>query len=200
MTSDRFSKTLYAVALAALFGFYGATTIAAEQTTESPVTTGEITNENLVSATATVEAVDMKTRELTLKDEEGKEFNVTVGPEVKNLAQVEVGDQVLVDYYQALTLQLNKENVENGNTSEFALFSAAPGSKPALAGAHKVNITAEVTDVDNENNTVTLKGPKRTVQLPIEDPDVLAKLKVGDKIHATYTEALAVSVEPAQKQ
>jgi len=195
MTSNRFSKTLYAAAMAALFGLYGGTTIAAEQTTTEP-----ITKERLVTASATVKAVDMKTRELTLKDPDGNEFNVTAGPEVKNLAQVKVGDQVLVGYYQSLTLQLNKEIVEKGNASEFALFTAEPGSKPAAAGTHEVNVTAEVTGIDHENNTVTLKGPERTVQLPIEDPDVLAKLKVGDKIHATYTEALAVSVEPAPKQ
>jgi Cu/Ag efflux protein CusF len=201
MTSNHISKALYAVAAATLFGFYGAIAVAAEQTTESSPAKGEVTAQQLTTATATVEAVDMKSRVLTLKDSEGQEFEVTAGDKVKNLQQVKVGDQVQVDYYQALTLQLNKMTTdENGETSEFALFTAEPGTKPAGAAVQKMTVTAEVTKIDHDNQTVTLKGPKRTVQLPIENPDVLAKLKVGDKVSATYTQALAAAIEPAPKQ
>src|SRR5512135_1538941 len=46
------------------------------------------------SVTATVEAIDQKTREVTLKGPKGNTITFTAGPEVKNLAQVQKGDQV----------------------------------------------------------------------------------------------------------
>jgi Cu/Ag efflux protein CusF len=44
-----------------------------------------------------------------------------------------------------------------------------------------------------------LKGPNRTVDLTVNDPAQLALIKVGDKINAVYTQAVAVDVKPAAK-
>ena len=63
--------------------------------------------ESLVTATATVEAVDQTTRQVTLRDNaDGSSFTVTAGPEVRNLDQIAAGDQVQIDYYQALTVDM----------------------------------------------------------------------------------------------
>jgi hypothetical protein len=43
-----------------------------------------------------------------------------------------------------------------------------------------------------------LRGPKRTVDLRVRDPKQIKLVKVGDQVEATYTEAVAVSVEPAK--
>jgi Cu/Ag efflux protein CusF len=47
---------------------------------------------------------------------------------------------------------------------------------------------------------VKLKGPKRTVDLKVRDPSQLKLIKVGDQIEATFTEAIAIAVEPAPKK
>ena len=52
--------------------------------------------------------------------------------------------------------------------------------------------------VNPEAKTVTLKGPERTVDLTINDPDQLARVKVGDRIEAVYIEATAVAVSAAE--
>ena len=60
------------------------------------------TQETLLTASATVEAVNQTTRAVQLRDNAGGGvFTVQAGPEVRNLAQLEAGDQVNVDYYQA---------------------------------------------------------------------------------------------------
>jgi ASC-1-like (ASCH) protein len=46
---------------------------------------------------------------------------------------------------------------------------------------------------------VTVKGPQRTVELKVRDPEQLKLVAVGDQIQATFTEALAVAVTPASK-
>ena len=46
---------------------------------------------------------------------------------------------------------------------------------------------------------MTLKGPQRTVDLVVKDPEQFKLIAKGDQVEATYTQALALAVEPAQK-
>jgi hypothetical protein len=43
---------------------------------------------------------------------------------------------------------------------------------------------------------VTLRGPKRTVDVKVRDPEQFKLIAKGDQIEATYTEAIAVAVTP----
>ena len=40
-----------------------------------------------------------------------------------------------------------------------------------------------------------MRGPQRTVDLKVRDPQQFALIKVGDQVEATFTEAVAVAVE-----
>ncbi len=153
-----------------------------------------------VRAQAVVSAIDATTRTVTLKTHSGKEFEVVCGPEVKNFDQLKVGDKVNVRYAQALTLELKKVGAPTGETGATAAAAAAPvGAKPAAAVGTQVKVVADVTAVNHKTRMVTLKGPQgNTVDLKV-DPSQLKLVKVGDKVEATYTEALAVSVEEAKK-
>ena len=61
-----------------------------------------------VDVTATITAIDAASRAITVKGPQGKEVTVTAGPEVKNFAQLKVGDKVDLTYAEALTLELKK--------------------------------------------------------------------------------------------
>ena len=76
---------------------------------------------------------------------------------------------------------------------------AAAGAKPGGVVAEQIKVTADVIAVDTKTHMVTLKGPNQTVDLYVDDPAQLKLIKVGDQIEAVYTQALAVSVEPAQE-
>ena len=54
--------------------------------------------------------------------------------------------------------------------------------------------------MDSSTQTVTLKGPKQTVDLKVRDPAQFKLINIGDQVEANYTEALAVTVEPAAKK
>jgi hypothetical protein len=60
-----------------------------------------------------------------------------------------------------------------------------------------VDVSATVQTIDRSKCTVTLKGPDGKSLTPKVDPSVKAfdTLKVGDSIHARYTEAVAISAE-----
>ena len=149
---------------------------------------------------ATVEAVDAAKREITLKGPKGKVVPLSVSPDVRNLEQVKVGDQVAVTYIEALSLTLMKEGKAlRATTTKTDGVRAPEGAKPGGAVAEHVKVTADVTAVDRKTHMVTLKGPKQEVDLHVADPAQLKLIKVGDQIEAEYTQALAITVEPAKK-
>jgi Cu/Ag efflux protein CusF len=148
---------------------------------------------------ATITAIDAVTRGVTLKGPQGNEFEVTAGPEVKNFAQMKVGDRVDVEYIEALTLELKKGGgMPVARTEKAGAAGAKPGDKPAGVIGKQVTVVADVIAVDKDKGLVTVKGPKRTMDLKVRDPAQLALIAKGDQVQATYTEALAISVNPSK--
>jgi Cu/Ag efflux protein CusF len=151
-----------------------------------------------VKATATITAIDAATRAVTLKGPKGNEVVVTAGPEVKNFAQMKVGDQVDVEYVESLALELKKGGgAPVAATAKAGAAAAKPGERPAGMIGQQVTVVADVIDVNAETQVVTLKGPKRTVELKVRDPEQFKLVKKGDQVQATYTEAVAIAVTPA---
>ncbi len=188
--------------VAVLFGLsMSGLVFAAEQApaAEKPLS---VKKEQVVTATATVEAIDLQKRVVTLKGKKGNVFDVTVGEEARNLPQVKVGDQVVVKYYESIALRLVKpgEGVAGVQETE-ALARAKQGEKPRGAVGRQVTLTATITAIDKKKQMVTLKGPEgKSVTVKAEHPENLKKVKVGDEVEITYTEALAISVEKAKKK
>lgn len=159
---------------------------------------GKVTVAATVKVTGTVEAIDKKTREVTLKGPKGNLSTMVAGPDVRNFDQVKVGDVVSVGYLEALSLTLKKGGKElRGKTETTDGARAAAGEKPAGIVGRQIEVTADVIAVDTKTQLVTLKGPKQTVDLKVPDPEQLKLIKVGDQIQAVYTQAVALSVEPA---
>jgi hypothetical protein len=152
-----------------------------------------------IKMTATITAIDKASRDVTLKGPQGNEVVVTAGPEVKNFDQMKVGDKVNIEYVEALALELKKGGgmpVARSDTAGGG--SAKPGEKPAGAAGRQVTVVADVVAVDPKTQRVTLKGPQRTVDLRIPDPEQFKLIAKGDQVQATYTQAAAISVEPAK--
>lgn len=161
---------------------------------------GSVSAAQTVRITATITKIDPATREITLKGPKGNEIVVVAGEQVKNFAQMKVGEQVNADYLEALTLDLKKGGgMKVARTEDAGMKSAAPGSKPGAIAARQVTVVADVIDVDAARQVVTLKGPQRTVELHVRDPEQFKMIAKGDQVQATYTEAVAVAVEPAKK-
>ena len=155
----------------------------------------------VVKLTAAITAIDKATRDVTLKGPQGNEVTLTAGPEVKNFDQMKVGDQVNVEYVQALTLELKKGGgLVVARTEQKGAAAAKPGEKPAGAAGRQVTIVADVIGTDPAKQTITLKGPKQTVEMRIPDPEQFKRIAKGDQVEATYTQALAIAVAPAAKK
>jgi hypothetical protein len=155
-----------------------------------------------VKVSAKVVAIDKATRTVTLKGPNGNAVDVVAGDDVKNFDQIKVGDFVVVNFVQALSLELQKTKGGAGGISEkSAMATAKPGERPAAAAAHQVTAIAKVTAVNKKAKTITLKGPRgNSVTLDVQNPDQFKVVKVGDEVLVNYTEAVAISVEPAPKK
>lgn len=189
--------TAVAATLAALTGSAGAQAPTGSATVAASKP-GQVALADAVQVAATVQAVDKAKRLVTLQGPEGNVFIVQAGPDVKNFDQIKVGDQVVARYIEALTLTLKKgtgavrERIEREDA-----VAAKPGERPGAAAGRQVTVIADVVGVDAKRQTVRLRGPQRIVDLKVRDPEQFKLIKVGDQVEATFTEAIALAVEPA---
>jgi Cu/Ag efflux protein CusF len=83
-----------------------------------------------------------------------------------------------------------------GSSSAPLVAQASPqAAKPKAQEAAVVTVRGTVEGIDKEKQTVTLKGPKRTLTLQVRDPKKLEAIKVGDPVVAKYYEAIAFEVK-----
>jgi hypothetical protein len=152
---------------------------------------------NAVQVTAVVTRIDQRSRVVTLKMSDGTEQTITVGPEVRNLAQVRRGDQVVVTYFESVVFQLLPPgSAEPGAAAVEGGGRAEPGQRPGAIGAQAITVVATVKGVDKTAPSITLELPDGNVTtLKVRDASRLDPVKVGDLLQITYSQALAVAVE-----
>ena len=158
----------------------------------------------LATVTAAVEAIDLTNREVTLKGPLGNSVTFTVDQRVKRLDEVKVGDFVRADYYVSIAAELRKptaEEKEHPLEIVQAAAKAPPGTSPAAGGLRRFKVVTTIEGLDRPTQTVTVKGPRGNyLTARVEEPSRLTKMRIGDNIVVTYTEALAISLEKAEKK
>jgi hypothetical protein len=155
-----------------------------------------------VSVRATVKAIDLNTRTVTLVGPQGNTLMLKVGEEVRNLAQVRPGNEVIARYNASVTYVLAPRGAKLPDDSvSMAGARAAPGQMPSGAVGAKVVVTATVVGVDPVAHTLQLINPAggliRSVNVVTpQGQESMKMIKVGDTITGVISEAVAVSVEP----
>lgn len=186
----KFTLSSVAVGIAAVAA------MAAAPHAQSKTITGETT-----TTTATVEAIDATTRTLTVRGPEGNLLPITVPKSMTRFAEIKVGDTITARHYDNIVIRLKP-------SGEPAVDSMSEGvtrgdANPAGTAAAQRTITATIVAIDSKIPSVTFKGEKVdwNYSSRVADRAALAKVKVGDRVDITWTEALTVSVtSPAKKQ
>jgi hypothetical protein len=169
----------------------------------APNTQGDAAATVTVSqVTATVEAVDLATRMVTLARPDGKSVVVQAGEQVRNLAQVKVGDKVTVEYYEGLAAEIAPPGAALDEVEVTGVVARSPlGERPAGAVGEAIKATVVIEYVDTLRNVVHFTGPLgKTRIVKVVQPQfraMLKTLKPGDQVTLTYFEAVAVNVRPA---
>jgi hypothetical protein len=150
----------------------------------------------------TVEAVNLETRELTLKGKVGNIFTVTADPKIKRLDEVHVGDEIVLDYSVSMAAEIRTptaEELANPYVVEEDTTKTKAGQAPGVEGYKIIQAVVTIEALDRETLTVTIKGPKgRTKEVQVKDPTVLDKLHVGDTALVVYSESFALRLEKAR--
>jgi hypothetical protein len=149
------------------------------------------------TVSATIEAIDAGSRMLSLKKPDGQHVVVRVPEEVKRFSTLKVGETISATYYENIVLV-----VRPSTTTEPPVDRASVASTPATSGARagtvatQQTITATIDAIDMKIPSITFKGPRGWVySSKVEDKAALAKVKVGDRVDITWTEALLLSVK-----
>jgi hypothetical protein len=157
--------------------------------------------ERTVVKTAIVEAIDMKTRLVSLKDKDGNLFDLKISEAVKNLPQVKVGDQVTATYYESIAFELADPGTPLQAGASESAAKAKLGERPSGAKANILSVVVNIEAIDSKKNVATLRGPEgKIVKVKILDPKKWQSAKVGDKLRVTYTEEVAVKVTKVEKK
>lgn len=152
----------------------------------------------LVTVTATVQAIDLAKREVTLKGPLGNVVTFAVDERVKRLNEVKVGDAVTADYYVSLAGELREpteEEKQHPLSAVIGTVRAPQGTSPAGGELRRLKVVATVVGLDLPTQSVTLQGPLGNyATVRARHVENLKKLRLGDTIVVTYTEALAISL------
>ena len=98
--------------------------------------------------TAKVVAIDRVDRHVTLRGPEGNDVTVEVDHAARNFDQIEIGDQVKVEYYESVALYLGKHGEKPDATAGHIVARAAKGEKPAGVAVETVDVAATVQEID----------------------------------------------------
>ncbi len=140
------------------------------------------------SVQATVDLVDQQSRIVELKRPEGFFVRLHVPETFTNWDALKVGNTVNATYYENVILKIEKSGA--------AAHAREPLTPPKTsAEAHGSPdlvriVTATITAVDTKLGNVSFSEENgRLYTARTEKPDMANKVKVGDKVDLTYTQA-----------
>jgi hypothetical protein len=150
--------------------------------------------------TARVQAISRKNRILTLKFPDEKVAKVKVGPEVKNFAEIGVGDTIKAEFRDEVEIFV----VGPGGKpawNEVQEIKPTKGVKPGTAIIRAYEYSAVVTEIDYASRRVTLKGTDGKLVKVTGKPEIrrFNEIKVGDLVVARLIEAIDIDIKPAEK-
>jgi hypothetical protein len=146
------------------------------------------------TVTASVEAIEKASRDVTVKKPDGKYEVFSVPAGIKRFDTLKIGDKITAKYYENVVLRLKAAGEKDVDK---ASVGAVP-NQDRSAGTASVQrtISATITAIDQKLPSITFTGPNGwTYSTRVQDKKALTTVKVGDKVDITWTEALIVSLD-----
>jgi hypothetical protein len=166
-------------------------------TAQADVTTRSI---KAVAVKSTLEGevmvVNTDTRLMTIRKADGSFEVLRVPPEVKRLRQVRPHNMVSLT---KLTLAVIEHQTGPGAGAVGAAASTTVDRdnrthRPSGTVADTLRLSGQVTDVNPNAGTVTIRGPRETRTFEIEDKQRIGEVKVGDGVVVTIRNVVSGEV------
>lgn len=149
-----------------------------------------------LETSAVVQTIDLESRQILLKTENGRMLTIVAGPKVRNLSQVEPGDRVKAIYYESVAVQM-ANGTASGTEAAAAVVRAPEGEKPGAAVGTSVRAIVTMISYDPKTNVVSFTTPDGLSHSLVVKPEMrefAQALKPGDRVDVLYTKALAIGV------
>jgi hypothetical protein len=167
--------------------------------TNPPPATTSTTEEKVV---ATVEDIDMTSRLVTVRRPDGSRAQIYAPPDVRNLQQVRIGDEIVVTYVAQLSaLKVGSAGSAAGAPTEIidqGVMRTPEGAMPGMAVGSSLTTIVTIDSYDPATHIVTFTNPHGVQeQAEIQDPAMqarAARLQPGDQVQVTLSEAAALTV------
>lgn len=152
---------------------------------------------NAVTVRGTVQAVDVASRTVTIRGEQGNVVTLDVPQSVARFDEVKVGDIITASYFDVVSVRPKAAGEAAVDRSIAPVASATPDTLPGAVKARQRVTTVTITAWDPATGVVTFAGPNGTSytrHLLDKDVTLMEGLKVGDRADVTRTESLTFSV------
>jgi hypothetical protein len=150
------------------------------------------------SVVATVKSINSATRKVALEFPNGKVVETVVKPEIQNLANVNPGDKVVIDYVEVLLVAVEKVDPALKGTAASGEKFVAPESAgmPGTTYSFVLEGIGAVDSIDTAARSVTVDlGGGRSRTLTAAEGVDLSGIAVGDTVKGVYVENISISVE-----
>ncbi|WP_222183793.1 hypothetical protein [Geminicoccus harenae] len=164
-----------------------------------PPATSSVTEEEVL---AVVEDIDMTSRLVTLRRPDGSRAQVYAPPDVRNLQQVRIGDEIVVTYVAELAaLKVGSADSATGAPTEIldqGVMRTREGTMPGMAVGSSLTTTVTIDSYDPATHIVTFTNAHGVQEMAeLQDPAMqarAARLQPGDRVQVTLSEVSALTV------
>ena len=146
-----------------------------------------------VTMVATVTAVDVASRKVTLTSPDGKSgtFKATKGVDVSAFV---VGEQIAVQMTDAVAIEIRDDGTPASDTAAVQLAAAVGGQAGAVFEGEAIEMAARVVAIDAQARKVTFQfADGSTKSLKADKKADLSGLAVGDTVIVEFADALVIA-------
>ena len=160
-----------------------------------------VVSTDYIVVSATVEAIDYERRTITLKGPGEKTVTLKASKKVKYLDEIKKGDLVTAEYLDAVAVIVRKPDGKSSPGYINEVTVTPRGKESGGLPVDTVEVLGTVEAIDQDNRTVTFKGPDGITLTYKADKRVtrLKYIQKGDKVYIKATEPLAVKIKPVEK-
>ena len=152
-----------------------------------------------VEMEAEVTAIDLKTREVTLRGPDGVETTFHAPEKLVKLEDVSVGDRVVGTFFAALEGDVRTPTAEELAEPWVEMQGKTVSADAALPGVESARVIRAVVTIEELNaeaGTVVIKDSRGKVHMIGDvEPEKMAGVKVGQTAVVVFTEAMALTLE-----
>ena len=191
-------RTLSLAVIAALFAAPAAAQYAAPVTQVSGARADGVRIATVIKVAEIVD-INLETREVTLRNDQGEEVTIVAPEKVTRLEDHSVGDMLIVEYLSSMAGEV-REPTEEELANPWVEISADAVNfdvtHPAIGSARHFRSIATIKELDRQARTAVIEDARgRSHTIRDVNAERFDEVSVGDVGIVVLTEAIAISVQ-----